>query len=145
MEQNYLKNWRTVRAYVKARYNITQSELDTLFFLYSEKYFTRGGFEGFQKTLSWTAKVFDNLRTKGYIVIFCASDHVRKPTIYQLSPKAEKLIRHIYKVLEGKPISENGQVNPLFRNDTSSLEKAYRNMIVKMNKATALQRHHPSE
>ena len=46
---DYLKYWKVIRQYVKVKYELTQSDLDMLLFLYSEKYFDRAKFIGTQK------------------------------------------------------------------------------------------------
>ena len=38
-QEDYLKYWRVIRQFTKIKYGLTQSDLDMLFFLYSEKYF----------------------------------------------------------------------------------------------------------
>ncbi len=42
---DYLKYWRVIRYFIKAKYNLTQADLDILFFLYSESYFSKDRFE----------------------------------------------------------------------------------------------------
>ena len=41
MQTDYLKYWRVIRYYVKAKYSISTGELDMLLFLYSEDYFSK--------------------------------------------------------------------------------------------------------
>ena len=50
---DYLKYWRVIRQFVKVKYNLSQSDLDILLFLYSEKYFDRGKFDEFDNILGW--------------------------------------------------------------------------------------------
>ena len=45
MQTDYLKYWRVIRYYVKAKYNISTGELDMLLFLYSEDYFSKDKFK----------------------------------------------------------------------------------------------------
>ena len=38
-QDDYMKYWRVIRQFAKVKYELTQSDLDMMFFLYSEKYF----------------------------------------------------------------------------------------------------------
>ena len=42
---DYLKFWRVIRYYVKAKHQISQADLDIILFLYSEGYFGKEKFE----------------------------------------------------------------------------------------------------
>ena len=42
--KDYLKYWRVVRYFIKAKYNLSQADLDIILFLYSEKYFSKDDF-----------------------------------------------------------------------------------------------------
>ena len=66
---DYLKYWRVIRQFVKIKYGLTQSDLDMLLFLYSEKYFDRGKFEEFDNLLGWDKQRFENLRQADWIVV----------------------------------------------------------------------------
>jgi len=49
---NYLKYWRVVRYWAKAKYGLTTPDLDMLFFLYSEEYFNKTKFKEFEEVMS---------------------------------------------------------------------------------------------
>ena len=59
MNSNYLKYWRVRRYFIKAKYKLTQAELDVLLFLHDEKYFSKEKFEEFNNLLSWDVNRFD--------------------------------------------------------------------------------------
>ena len=44
-DKDYLKYWRVVRYFIKAKYGLSQADLDILLFLYSEKYFSKDKFD----------------------------------------------------------------------------------------------------
>ena len=67
---DYLKYWRVIRYFVKAKYGLTQSDLDVLLFLYSEKYFNKDKFEEFDELLSWDEDRFDRLLRDEWISCF---------------------------------------------------------------------------
>ena len=50
--EDYLKYWRVLRYFVKAKYKITNTDLDMILFLYSEKYFNKTKFNEFDKILT---------------------------------------------------------------------------------------------
>ena len=51
--KDYLKYWRVIRYFIKIKYGLTQSELEMLLFLRSEKYFSKDDFSKFNELLSW--------------------------------------------------------------------------------------------
>ena len=46
-KSDYLKYWRVIRYFVKAKYGLSTVELDMLLFLYSEDIFSRKRFDEF--------------------------------------------------------------------------------------------------
>jgi len=138
--KNYLKYWRVVRYFIKAKYGLTTADLDVLLFLSSEKYFGKGDFDEFDELLSWDKNRFEDLRTNGWIEVFRKRKGNTK-AIYQLSYKASRLITTIYKKLEGEEIPESPSSNPIFLKNVSYTDKVYRNYIKEMNKFIRQQRH----
>ena len=134
MKSDYLKFWRVIRYYVKARYGLSQADLDILLFLYSEKYFSKDDFDKFDELLSWDKDRFERLRQEGWIENFRAKINARK-AIYGLSIKASRMIKSIYNKLEGEEIPMNPTNNPLYKRNVGCNDKVYRNMITRMNKA----------
>jgi len=135
---DYLKYWRVVRQFVKIKYNLSQSDLDVILFLYSEKYFGSDKFREFNEILSWDRKRFSRLVSEGWIESFRKKENNKK-ALYQLSFKASRMVDMIYKKLNGEEISMNDTVNPMFKRNVSYADKVYRNMIKEMNKATRQQ------
>ena len=132
-QDDYLKYWRVIRYYYQRKHNLKASELDTLIFLFSEKYFTKKKFLEFDELFSWDDRRFDNLHSKGWIITFSRSSIPYK-TIYQLSPKTVNMIKDIYNKLSGEELSVDPEINPLFKKNVKYTDKVYRNMIKKMNK-----------
>ena len=140
---NYLKYWRVVRYFIKAKYGLSQADLDVLLFLSSEKYFSKNDFDEFDELLSWDKNRFEDLRTKGWIEVFRKRTGTNK-AIYQLSYKSMRVIDSIYKKLEGEEIPESPSTNPMFLKNVSFTDKVYRNYIKEMNKFIK-QQQHPSQ
>ena len=67
---DYLKYWRVIRYFIKAKYNITQAELDMLLFLRTERFFSKDRFKEFDELLSWNVNRFDKLKRDGWIEVF---------------------------------------------------------------------------
>jgi hypothetical protein len=138
--RGYLKYYRVIRYFFCAKYNLSYPELEMLFFLEDEKYFSRQDFNDYNELFSWDKKRFEKLRQEEWISTF------RKPykkikAMYMVSQKGKRLIDSFYKKLAGEeiPVSESG--NPLFRRNVSYTDKVYRNMIIEMNDFIKQQRH----
>ena len=123
---DYLKYWRVIRYFVKAKYGISTGELDMLLFLYSEKYFSKDKFNEFDELLSWDVNRFDKLLRDGWITVF-------------------RKIGSMYKKLNGEEIPVSPSVNPMFLKNVSYTDKVYRNMILEMNAFIKQQRHQSHE
>jgi len=143
-KQDFLKYWRVIRYYVKAKYGLTTPDLEMLLFLYSERYFKRAKFYEYSTIMSWDKLRFDRLRTQEWIVVF------RKPNrragegaVYCLSHKAKGVIKSIYqKLLANDEISLDIKRNPMAKTipkhegnfaERTYANRAYRAMIKKMN------------
>jgi len=142
--QDYLKYWRVVRYFIKAKYGLTQADLDILLFLYSEKYFSKDKFDEFDELISWDEDRFDKLLRDGWLNVFRKKVGNRR-TVYEPSYKARRVVGLVYKKLNGEELPEHPSVNPLFKNSASYMDKVYRNYIIEMNKFIRQQRHRSRE
>jgi hypothetical protein len=130
---DYLKYWRVVRQYVKVKHSLTQSDLDILLFLYSEKYFTRKKFDEFDELLSWDKYRFHRLIQSGWIDKFRKYDPVAQTSaMYKISQKAKNMITTMYKKLNGEDLPAS-TYNPMFKKDVRYTDKVYRHVIKEMN------------
>ena len=140
MKSNYLKYWRDIRYFIKAKYKLSQAELDVLLFLHDEKYFSKEKFEEFNNLLSWNVNRFDKLLRDNWIEVFRKRQGKNK-TLYSLSYKSQRVITSIYKKLNGEEIPTSQSTNPMFAKNVSYTDKVYRNMVLEMNKFIRQQRH----
>lgn len=140
MKSDYLKYWRVVRQFIKAKHKLSQSDLDILLFLKSEEYFSKDKFKEFDDLISWEKHRFERLRQEGWIEVFRKRMGKRK-ALYQLSQKAKRVTTSIYKYLNGKEIPTSNDGNPMFLRNVSYTDKVYRNFIIKMNAFIKQQRH----
>jgi hypothetical protein len=137
---NYLKYWRVIRYFIKAKYKINTGELDVLLFLYSEKYFSKDKFNEFDELISWDVNRFNKLLRDGWVTVF-RKRQGKKKALYEVSYKGRRMLGSMYKKLSGEEIPESPSVNPMFLKNVSYTDKVYRNMIIEMNKFIRQQRH----
>ena len=137
---DYLKYWRVVRYFIKAKYGINTVDLDIMLFLYSEKYFGKSKFDEFDELVAWDRHRFENLLRDGWISVF-RKRSANKKTLYELSHKGRRVISLIYRKLNGEEIPESPSINPMFLKNVCYTDKVYRNMIKEMNKFIKQQRH----
>ena len=140
MQSDYLKYWRVVRQFIKAKHKLSQSDLDILLFLKSEEYFSKDKFKEFDNLISWEKNRFERLRQEGWIEVFRKRMGKRK-ALYQLSQRGKRVTTSIYKYLNGKEIPTSNDGNPMFLRKVSYTDKVYRNFIKEMNAFTRQQRH----
>jgi len=128
---DYLKYWRIIRYWVKAKYGLTTPDLEMLLFLYSEHLFKKTDFKEYEEIMSWDVNRFDRLLRDGWIHVW-RKRRGSETALYELTYKSKRIIDTIYKKLNGQEISER---NPLFNKNVSYSDKVYRNAIKKLNKA----------
>ena len=138
--QDYLKYWRVIRYFIKAKYGLTTSDLDILLFLQSEKYFSKDDFDEFNELISWDKNRFNTLLKDKWIEVFRKNTSKSK-AVYQLSYKSTRVLVSLYKKLNGEEIPESPSSNPLFLKNVPYTDKAYRNYIKEMNSFIRQQRH----
>ena len=143
IEYDYLKYWRVVRYFIKAKYGLNTADLEMLIFLYSESYFDKDRFQEFNELLYWDVKRFDRLLRDGWIEVF-RKRQGNKKGLYKLSYKTNRLIKDMYKKLNGEESPMSEKRNPMFKKNVKYTDKVYRNMIKKMNSFIRQQRH-PSQ
>jgi hypothetical protein len=144
---DYLKFWRVIRFYIKAKHGLTQADLDVILFLYSEKYFDRDKFDEFNELLSWDVNRFNRLLHDGWVSVFRKRTGKRK-ALYELSYKGTRLCLDIYRKLNGEEIPTSLSYNSMFLKNVSYSDKVYRNMIRSMNayiKETNLEKRNKDE
>jgi hypothetical protein len=141
---DYLKYWRVIRQYIKVKYGLTQSDLDMLMFIYTEKYFSKARFDEFSRIVSWDADRFKRLKENGWIESFRKYDpHTNTRAIYQISPDGKRVVQSIYRMLKGEEMPITPKYNPMFKNNAKYMSKVYRNSIRELN-SYLKQQQHPS-
>jgi len=132
-KHNFLKYWRPVKYYIKRKYNLSQSELEMLLYLYDTDVFKKEEFNDFASILSWDKNRFKDMMDRGFIRKW--RDGQRKVAhLYELTHKAKLICNQTYKkLMQEEHISEDPYQNDMFKGDSYS-DKVYRNIIKKMNR-----------
>jgi hypothetical protein len=129
---DYLKFWRIIRYYIKFKHELSQADLDVILFLYTESYFGKEKFDQYVELVSWDKDRFNSLHARGWIETFRRRGTDGR-SLYCLSDKAKRVVRDIYRKLEGEEIPTSLSHNPMFLKNVSYNDKVYRNMIIEMN------------
>ena len=132
-KHNFLKHWRVVRYWAKRKYNISDSDLEILLYLYDIDLFTRKQFRAFEGLLTWDKTRFNTLRDKGHIIQRREDKTRRQAKLYTLSVACKRMLTTVYKKLtQEEHIPTNRHNNPIFSGD-SYADKMYRQAIRRMN------------
>ena len=132
---NFLKYWRIVRYYVKRKYELSESDLEMLLYLYDEGRFNSDDFKEYSNIMHWDRDRFWNMRKNGYIDVWRKKNEVaNRKAIYELSTKSKRIVNLVYKrLLMEEEFSENPRSNPIMKGSTYT-DRVYRMAIKKMNK-----------
>lgn len=131
-QYNFLKYWRPVKYYIKRKYDITQSELEMMLYLYDTNVFTKEEWNEFASIISWDKNRFKNMMDRGFIRKWRDGQR-RVAHLYELTHKAKMICNQTYKkLMQDEHISEDPYQNEMFKGDSYS-DKVYRNIIKKMN------------
>lgn len=128
-----MKYWKVIRNWAKQKYKITISDMDMLFFLYSEGLFTKDCFDEFMRTMLFDKDKFEKFRTRGFIIKWRNEGYHQK-AMYELSYSAKRLVYSIYAKLNGEDeIPTNKQKNPMYLAGSTKATKRYYALINKFN------------
>ena len=144
---DFLKYWSLVRHWAMVQYGLTQEEIDTLMYLYSEPYFSRDQYNEFAEVLIGKKNSLTDFLDRGLIVKIEMVDKtngekVRTAQIYKLSFKTNSILAAIYdRILLKTQISESNKITKVFQVfKTTIKDKKVAKLIVKMNEtARAIQ------
>lgn len=130
---DYLKYWKVVKQWARAKYDLGTADIEMMLFLYSEGLFTKFEFEEFNEIMSWDKNRFHKMLKDEWIIKW-RERKGRESTLYELGFKGKRVCASIYKKLNKEEvISEDRRNNPIFNKSTKYSNKVYRKMIKKMN------------
>ena len=98
---SYMKYWRIVRKYTMMKYNLNQDDLDVLFYIHDEKYFSNYQFEKYEKTMPCNVKRLQSLCERGWITRLPSGNKYAKRDVYEVTIKTQRVINNIYSILNG--------------------------------------------
>tara|TARA_R110001606_G_C14921430_1_gene596691 strand:+ start:58 stop:525 length:468 start_codon:yes stop_codon:yes gene_type:complete len=132
-KSDYLKYWKVVKQWARARYKLGTADIEMMLFLYSEGLFTKFQFEEFNEIMSWDKNRFHKMLKDKWIIKW-RERQGRESTLYELGFSGKKVCASIYKKLnKEETIAEDRKNNPMFERSTEYSNKVYRKMIKKMN------------
>ena len=133
-KNDYLKYWKVVKQWAKAKYDLGTADIEMMLFLYSEGLFTQKQFEEYNEIKSWDRIRFHNLKKEKWIIVW-RKRKGKEATLYELGFKGKRVCASIYKKLNmEETVSEDRRRNPMFDTNADYSHKVYRKIIKKMNK-----------
>lgn len=141
-EHNFMKYYKVIKYWAKRNYNLTEADLEMLFFLHDERLFKTANFEEYNNIFSWDTSRFQRLMRNGMIHVW------RKPLgnearLYELTRTGKRLITRMYQMMLGnEPIPTSPRRNTIFRSKRYS-DKVYAMAINKFNDELKESKLHP--
>lgn len=142
--RGYLKYWRVIRQYYKAKHGVSQSDLDVLLFMYDEGYFGRDRFDEYARITGWDQPRFYRMLNAGWFEVFRKANGNKK-AIYRMTEKGKLLCADIYRKLNGEDIPMALCNNPMVARKARYSDKIYLDMIREMNEFNRQQRRQSRE
>ena len=99
-DHDFLKYWRVIRYWVKAKYGLGTPDLEMLLFLYSEQIFNKSQFKEYEEIMSWDVNRFGKLLKEEWIHVW-RKRNGKEATLYELTYKSKRIINTIYKKING--------------------------------------------
>lgn len=133
-DMNLFKYYRLVRRWACKTYNLKDADLELLVYLDCKKFFTRNDFINGTYTYSWDKNRWERLRREGWIDVFKERNRTTsKYAVYKVSPRGQRLIMRMYRILLGEedlPISQSS----VFYKNKSYTDKVFNRAIDDMIK-----------
>ena len=127
---SFMIYWRVVRKYALMKYNLSQEDLDVLFYIHDEKYFSNYKFEQYEKLMSWDKDRLKDLCKRGWINKLAPGNKYGQRNVYEVTMKTQRVVTNIYKILNGDGYPTISQ--RLSRTHRRYLEKRYKRFIVSL-------------
>jgi hypothetical protein len=112
------------------KYNLSQEDLDVLFYIHDEKYFSNYKFEQYEKLMSWDKDRLKDLCKRGWINKLAPGNKYGQRNVYEVTMKTQRVVTNIYKILNGDGYPTISQ--RLSRTHRRYLEKRYKRFIVSL-------------
>jgi hypothetical protein len=112
------------------KYDLSQEDLDVLFYIHDEKYFSNYKFEQYEKLMSWDKDRLKDLCKRGWISKLAPGNKYGQRNVYEVTMKTQRVVTNIYKILNGDGYPTISQ--RLTRTHRRYLEKRYKRFIVSL-------------
>jgi len=112
------------------KYDLSQEDLDVLFYIHDEKYFSNYKFEQYEKLMSWDKDRLKDLCKRGWINKLAPGNKYGQRNVYEVTMKTQRVVTNIYKILNGDGYPTISQ--RLTRTHRRYLEKRYKRFIVSL-------------
>jgi len=132
-KNDYLKYYRVVRYWAKRKYNLKDQDLEILFFVATERLFSKTEFENYASVFSWNKNRFKNLLRDGWIQSFRNAEGGLH-ALYEATFKTRRMLDTFYKLLNGEqgfPVDPRN--NPVFKRETYT-DKVMAHQMLSINK-----------
>jgi len=118
-ERNFLKYYRVLKYYMKAKHGLTDQDLEMLFFLLDENLFSSQTFKEYNKIFPWDDGRFRSLLSRGWIMKWRKEGMDKNRwALYKVSKKGKKALSLFYKMLNGEmDIPMDPNINVLLKED----------------------------
>jgi hypothetical protein len=136
LERNFLKYYRVIKRFTKVKYGLGEMKLDMLLFLYDEGPFNKTNFSQYANLMSFDREMFEDLLRDGWIRVYREKGKGRRNILYVLTHRSNTMVESMYNYMNGAEIPTNVNDAPIFKRNVKYSDKVYRNMILKMNKAS---------
>ena len=146
-KHDFMKYYRVIRYWAKRKYELTEAELEMMFFLYSEGLFTITQLKEYEDVMSWDKERFHRLQREGFIHVW-RKRGIGEVNLYELTYKAKKMVAAIYKMLSGEePMPTSPRRNPIMNNTkkTTFTDRMYQKQILQMNEEIKERLQHHEE
>lgn len=127
---HYMKYWRVVRKYIQMKHKLIQEDLDVLFYIHDEKYFSNYRFEEYEKLLPWDTKRLQRLCDGGWITKLPSGNKYARRDVYEVTIKTQRMVNSVYAMLNGDGFPTITYA--MNRRRKRYVEKRYKNFISSM-------------
>lgn len=135
--RDFMKYWAVVRYYVMKKYQLKQQDMELLFFLKSEKYFSKTTCHEYNNLLAWEPYRFEKLVKAGWIGVYRKRTK-SEWTIYTLTLKCKAMLNSVYDMMQGERVPAYMVYGKDYmpRKKMTTREKLHRDFMVKIKEET---------
>ena len=130
---NLLSHFGLMRQYIHYKYDVDLQLLEILLYLYDIQYFTRQDYKEFPFNFTH-ARLNDMVKWGHFVRI---SEVKQGYSIYSLSLRSQKVIRHFYRLLSGESTIPEEELKKPWKGSEVAIDKKRRDLIAKLTSLPA--------